>query len=59
MLKHINAPLVGGFLLGKQSLDFVESFQPTTDKNCSYEHGLAVVNAINCQYKPGVLVKLG
>jgi hypothetical protein len=32
MLKHIDAPLVSGFLLGKQSLDFVEFFQPTTDK---------------------------
>lgn len=55
----INAPLVGGFVLGKRSLDFVEFFQPTADKGFSYERGLAVANAINCQYKPGVVFKFG
>lgn len=53
----INAPLVGGFVYGKQSLDFIEFFQPTSDKNFSFERGLAVLNAINCQYKPGVLFR--
>ncbi|HRO57473.1 MAG TPA: methyltransferase domain-containing protein, partial [Nitrosomonas europaea] len=27
----INSPLVGGFVLGKRSLDFIEFFQPTSD----------------------------
>jgi 2-polyprenyl-3-methyl-5-hydroxy-6-metoxy-1,4-benzoquinol methylase len=55
----INSPLVGGFVLGKRSLDFIEFFQPTTDKNFSYQRGLTVLKAINLQYNPGVLVKLG
>lgn len=53
----INQPLVGGFVLGKKSLDFIDFFQPTTDKNFSYERGLAVANVINCQYKPGAFMK--
>lgn len=53
----INHPLVGGFVLGKRSLDFIEFFQPTSDRNFSYERGLAMASLI-CPHKPGTLVKI-
>lgn len=49
----IAPPLVGGFVLGKRSLDFVEFFQPTTDKNFSYQKGLEIAKAIGCHLEPG------
>jgi 2-polyprenyl-3-methyl-5-hydroxy-6-metoxy-1,4-benzoquinol methylase len=51
----ISPELVGAFVLGKKSLDFIEFFQPTTDRNFSLERGLAVANAINLQIRPGML----
>ncbi|SDD24507.1 class I SAM-dependent methyltransferase [Paraburkholderia lycopersici] len=53
----VNPPLIGGFVLGKRSLDFIEFFQPTTDKHFSYEKGLAIANVVNCQHTPGVVFK--
>lgn len=53
----INEPLIGGFVLGKISLDYIDFFQPTSNKNFSYEQGLNIVNMVNCQYKPGEYVK--
>ena len=49
----IAPPLVGGFVLGKRSLEFVEFFQPTTDKGFSYEKGLEIARAIGCHLEPG------
>lgn len=46
-------PLVGGFVLGKRSLDFIEFFQPTTDRNFSYQMGLDIAEAIGCHLQPG------
>lgn len=54
----INSPLVGGFVLGKRSLDFIEFFQPTSDKRFSYERGVMLAQACGCQYQPGSFVKL-
>ena len=54
----INEPLVGGFILAKTSLDYIDFFQPTTNKNFSYQQGLNIVNIINCQYKPGEYIKI-
>ncbi|SAL11103.1 hypothetical protein AWB64_00359 [Caballeronia sordidicola] len=54
----VNAPLVGGFVLGKRSLDFIEFFHPTTDKNFSYERGMAVTQAVGMQCTSGHLYKL-
>jgi 2-polyprenyl-3-methyl-5-hydroxy-6-metoxy-1,4-benzoquinol methylase len=51
-------PLVGGFVFAKRSLDFIEFFQPTSDRSFSYERGLAIAEIINCQYVPGQLFKL-
>jgi 2-polyprenyl-3-methyl-5-hydroxy-6-metoxy-1,4-benzoquinol methylase len=49
----IAPPLVGGFVLGKRSLDFIEFFQPTTDKNFSYQKGMEIAEAIGCHLQPG------
>ncbi|QCP50985.1 class I SAM-dependent methyltransferase [Trinickia violacea] len=54
----VNHPLVGGFVFGKRSLDFIEFFQPTSDKNFSYERGVAIAEAIKFQHTPGTLIKL-
>lgn len=54
----INAPLVGGFVLGKRSLDFIEFFQPTSDKRSSYERGVMLAQACGYQYRPGSFVTL-
>lgn len=53
----INDPLVGGFVFGKESLPFVEFFQPTSDKAFSEERGKAISKAIGLQCNQGVLYK--
>jgi len=58
MMYAVNPPLIGGFVLGKRSLDFVEFFQPTTDKSFSYQRGTMLASAINFQNVPGKLFKL-
>lgn len=58
MMYAVNHPLVGGFVLGKRSLDFIEFFQPTTDKSFSYQRGVLLASAVNLQYVPGKLFTL-
>lgn len=53
----INHPLVGGFVLAKRSLEFIEFFQPTTNKKFSYEQGMEVAKAVGCYCEPGTLIK--
>ncbi|MFC6053679.1 hypothetical protein A6M14_03830 [Acinetobacter sp. Ac_877] len=53
----INEPLIGGFVLGKISLDYIDFFQPIANKNFNYQMGLNIANLINCQYKPGEYIK--
>lgn len=53
----INHPLVGGFVLSRSSLDYIDFFQPTDNRNFSYEMGLKVLNTMGIDYKPGVLIK--
>jgi 2-polyprenyl-3-methyl-5-hydroxy-6-metoxy-1,4-benzoquinol methylase len=55
----MNHPLIGGFVLGKRSLDFIDFFQPTADKSFSYEKGLHVANAVNFQGVPGKFFRIG
>jgi 2-polyprenyl-3-methyl-5-hydroxy-6-metoxy-1,4-benzoquinol methylase len=52
-------PLVGGFALNKNSLDYIEFFQPTTDRNFTIEKGLAIIKAVGMQYIPGTLFRVG
>lgn len=51
-------PLVGGFVFGKRSLDFVDFFQPTTDKSFSYDKGIAIAEAVGCEVEPGLIKKI-
>jgi 2-polyprenyl-3-methyl-5-hydroxy-6-metoxy-1,4-benzoquinol methylase len=53
----MNHPLIGGFVFAKRSLDYIDFFQPTTDKGFSYEKGLHVANAVNFQGIPGKFFK--
>lgn len=54
----ISPPLIGGFVLGKRSLAFVDFFQPTTDKSFSYEQGQLIAQAIGCLHPPGTVTRL-
>ncbi len=55
----VSRSLIGGFVLGKRSLDFVEFFHPTADRGFTYEKGIAIIEAIGMQRQPGVVYKLG
>ena len=57
-LYAVDGPLVGGFVLGKLSLDYIDFFQPTANKNFSYEQGLNILKIMNCEYNPGRYVKI-
>jgi hypothetical protein len=52
-----NHPLVGGFVLGKKSLDFVDFFEPTSNKSLTYDKGLAIANAVRMGLEPGIIYK--
>lgn len=54
----INHPLVGGFIYGKESLQFIEFFQPTSNKNFSYEMGLKIMKSLNIPITPGVALTI-
>ncbi|GAB2563985.1 methyltransferase domain-containing protein [Dyella jejuensis] len=54
----MNPPLIGGFVLTKRSLDFIEFFQPTADRSFSYQRGMLIANAVNFQCVPGKFFKL-
>lgn len=53
----INTPLVGGFVYGKRSLEYIEFFQPTTNKDFSYEMGIKILNCLNIPTQTGILYK--
>jgi hypothetical protein len=52
-----NHPLVGGFVFGKKSLDFVDFFEPTSNKSLTYDKGLAIANAVRMGLEPGIIYK--
>jgi len=54
----INEPLIGGFVLNKKSLDFIDAFQPTTDRDFSLERGMALARSIGFQYDTGAIFKM-
>jgi 2-polyprenyl-3-methyl-5-hydroxy-6-metoxy-1,4-benzoquinol methylase len=49
--------LVGGFVYGKGSLNYIDLFQPITDKNFSLEMGLNIINSINLPAEQGIIYK--
>lgn len=53
----VNHPLIGGFVYGKSSLDYVDFFQPTPKKTFSYEMGMNIVRSLNIPIQPGVVYK--
>jgi 2-polyprenyl-3-methyl-5-hydroxy-6-metoxy-1,4-benzoquinol methylase len=55
----VSGPLVGGFVLSKQSLQYINFFHPTTDKSFSYEKGLKIAQAIGMRLDPGVAFTTG
>jgi 2-polyprenyl-3-methyl-5-hydroxy-6-metoxy-1,4-benzoquinol methylase len=50
----VSPPLVGGFVLSRRSLDFVEFFQPTADKSFSFEKGQQLAAAVGMKLEPNV-----
>jgi 2-polyprenyl-3-methyl-5-hydroxy-6-metoxy-1,4-benzoquinol methylase len=54
----INHPLVGGFIYGKESLQYIDFFQPTSNKNFSYAMGLKIMQSLNIPSTPGVVVTI-
>ncbi len=50
--------LVGNFVYAKQSLDFVEFFQPTSNRNFSMDQGLRIATAVGMNLTPNVVFKL-
>jgi len=51
-------PFVGGFVLTKESLDFIEFFQPTTNKGFSQDQGLAIARSIRLPMEPDTVYQL-
>jgi 2-polyprenyl-3-methyl-5-hydroxy-6-metoxy-1,4-benzoquinol methylase len=57
LMYAINYPLVGGFALTKKSLDFIDFFEPTSNKSFTYDKGLAIAHSIRMGLSPGVVYK--
>lgn len=57
LMYAINHPLVGGFVLGKKSLKYIDFFQPVSDKSFSYDMGLEIVRCLNINPQNNVLYK--
>ena len=58
-LYKITEDLIGGFVLTKESLKFMDFFQPTEDKSFSFQKGLEIINDLKLDYSdPMKQVKL-
>lgn len=49
----VNKPLVGGFVLNKTSLDYIDLFHPTSRKSFDYEKGLRLAQSLKMGLEPG------
>lgn len=58
VMYSISNPLVGGFVYRKKSLDYVEFFQPTANKEFSYDMGLNIIKSLNIPIQNGIVYKL-
>ena len=58
VMYSISNPLVGGFVYGKKSLNYIEFFQPTSNKEFSYEMGLNIIKSLNMTAQNGIVYKL-
>lgn len=57
IMYSVNHPLVGGFVYDKSSLQFADFFQPTTNKEFSFEMGMQIVRMVRMEHTPGVVYK--
>jgi 2-polyprenyl-3-methyl-5-hydroxy-6-metoxy-1,4-benzoquinol methylase len=57
VMYSISNPLIGGFVYTKRSLNYIDFFQPTTDKNFSYERGMNIMKILNIPAQSGVVYK--
>ena len=57
LMYAVNEPLIGGFVLDKSSLDFIEFFQPTSDKSFNIDKGFRIIQMINMNHQTGVLTR--
>jgi 2-polyprenyl-3-methyl-5-hydroxy-6-metoxy-1,4-benzoquinol methylase len=53
----VNHPLVGGFIYSKKSLQYIDFFQPTANKDFSYQMGMNILKISNVDCQPGILYK--
>jgi len=58
IMYSISSPLIGGFVLRKRSLDFIDLFHPTADKNFSLKRGLAITQAVGMNREPGIITRM-
>ncbi len=49
----VNRPLVGGFVLDKMSLDYIDLFHPTSRKSFDYKKGLSVAKSVRMGLESG------
>lgn len=59
IMYSISNPLIGGFVYGKKSLNYIDFFQPTSDKKFSYEMGMNIIKCLNIPMQNGVVYKTG
>ena len=55
VMHAVNHPLIGGFVLSKDSLEFIDFFQPTSRKDFTYEKGIRIAKAIKMGMEPNKL----
>ncbi|MBF0153640.1 MAG: methyltransferase domain-containing protein [Magnetococcales bacterium] len=55
LMYAISSDFVGNFVYGRQSIDYIDLFQPVTDKAFSLERGVNVAVAVGMQLTPGIL----
>jgi hypothetical protein len=55
----ISHPLIGGFIYGKESLEYIDFFLPTSNKNFSYERGLKILSMFNIPSTTGTVINFG
>lgn len=56
-MNSISNPLIGGFVYGKDSPNYIDFFEPTADKKFSYEMGLNILKCLKVPTQPDVVYK--
>lgn len=53
----VNPPLIGGFAYRKQSLNYIDLFQPSSNKGFTMEMGTKIAKALGMNLEPGIVYK--